>query len=226
MREIQARKNSTGSEPPRLNRRLGMSLPNLGEERSIAYFRQTSLAIPESVERGSIHTHTGTVYAVNTHTHISPTNLAQQCLVQPHTHMSKHAHPVDIHTHCTFYTHTHAHTNTHTHTHTNPPSHSLPGLVQNIPSKPIKQLKLPDFPHPLVYHYVQNYYSEMILLLGKAIFCVPPENSTLLARLLYLRGFINTLCSRYLDDLSDFQNLYTVGLGMGPGCQTVGLGKE
>ncbi|XP_046886821.1 DENN domain-containing protein 3-like isoform X2 [Hypomesus transpacificus] len=146
MREIQARKNSTGSEPPRLNRRLGMSLPNLGEERSIAYFRQTSLAIPESVERGSIHTHTD----------------------------------------------------------------------QKIPSKPIKQFKLPDFPHPLVYHYVQNYYSEMILLLGKAIFCVPPENSTLLARLLYLRGFINTLCSRYLDALSDFQNLYTTDVEIFP----------
>uniref|UniRef100_A0A4W5JUA5 DENND3-like TPR repeats domain-containing protein n=1 Tax=Hucho hucho TaxID=62062 RepID=A0A4W5JUA5_9TELE len=68
----------------------------------------------------------------------------------------------------------------------------------------------------MVHHYVQNYYGELIILLGKAIFCVPPENSTLLARYFYLRGFMNTLCSKRLDALSDFQNLYKTDMEIFP----------
>uniref|UniRef100_A0A673X5C4 DENN domain-containing protein 3 n=1 Tax=Salmo trutta TaxID=8032 RepID=A0A673X5C4_SALTR len=85
-----------------------------------------------------------------------------------------------------------------------------------IPPKPVKIFKLPEFPPPMVHHHVQNYYGELIILLGKAIFCVPPENSTLLARYFYLRGFMNTLCSKRLDALSDFQNLYKTDIEIFP----------
>ncbi|XP_031609877.1 DENN domain-containing protein 3-like [Oreochromis aureus] len=73
--------------------------------------------------------------------------------------------------------------------------------------KPIKVFKLADFPASLSFHSVQSYYIELIQQLGKAIFSVQSENSAMLARYYYLRGLINTLCSRRLDALSDFQNL-------------------
>nr|XP_015213003.1 PREDICTED: DENN domain-containing protein 3 isoform X2 [Lepisosteus oculatus] len=85
-----------------------------------------------------------------------------------------------------------------------------------IPKMPITLFKLPEFPAPLVYHYVQNYYSELISLLGKAIASVPTENSTLLARYFYLRGFINTISGKKLDALSDFQNLYKTDIEIFP----------
>uniref|UniRef100_A0A7N8XHV0 DENN domain-containing protein 3-like n=1 Tax=Mastacembelus armatus TaxID=205130 RepID=A0A7N8XHV0_9TELE len=75
------------------------------------------------------------------------------------------------------------------------------------PPKPVMVFKLPDFPVSLSFHCVQSYYSELIQQLGKAIFSVQNENPFYLARYYYLRGFINTLCSRRLDALSDFQNL-------------------
>ncbi|XP_068592187.1 DENN domain-containing protein 3-like isoform X5 [Cebidichthys violaceus] len=58
--------------------------------------------------------------------------------------------------------------------------------------------------------------SELIQLLGKAIFSVQKENSMLLARFYYLRGFINTLCCRRLDALGDFQNLYKTDTAIFP----------
>uniref|UniRef100_A0A669D3C4 DENN domain containing 3 n=1 Tax=Oreochromis niloticus TaxID=8128 RepID=A0A669D3C4_ORENI len=79
--------------------------------------------------------------------------------------------------------------------------------MQNTTPKPIKVFKLPDFPASLSFHSVQSYYIELIQQLGKAIFYVQSENSAMLARYYYLRGLINTLCSRRLDALSDFQNL-------------------
>uniref|UniRef100_A0AAZ3P5C2 DENN domain-containing protein 3 n=1 Tax=Oncorhynchus tshawytscha TaxID=74940 RepID=A0AAZ3P5C2_ONCTS len=85
-----------------------------------------------------------------------------------------------------------------------------------IPPKPVKIFKLPECPPPMVHHHVQNYYGELIILLGKAISCVPPEDSTLLARYFYLRGFMNTLCSKRLDALSDFQNLYKTDIEIFP----------
>lgn len=56
----------------------------------------------------------------------------------------------------------------------------FPGL--KFPQKPIKVFRLPDFPPPLAYHYVQNYYSDMVASLGKAINTTLPEESALLAR--------------------------------------------
>ncbi|XP_045069431.1 DENN domain-containing protein 3-like [Coregonus clupeaformis] len=141
-----ARKYSSRPEN-HLNKRLGMSLPNLGEERPLNLLRHTSLKkiiIPESAGR-----------------------LKSSATLK-------------------------------------------------IPPKPVKIFKLPEFPPPMVHHYVQNYYGELIILLGKAIFCVPPENSTLLARYFYLCGFMNTLCSKRLDALSDFQNLYKTDIEIFP----------
>ncbi|KAM9353017.1 DENN domain-containing protein 3-like [Symphorus nematophorus] len=82
--------------------------------------------------------------------------------------------------------------------------------------KPAKVFKLPDFPFSLSIHSVQSYYSELIQQLGKAIFSVQNENPTLLARFYFLRGFINTLCSRRLDALGDFQNLYKTDTAIFP----------
>ncbi|XP_054477043.1 DENN domain-containing protein 3-like isoform X1 [Anoplopoma fimbria] len=84
------------------------------------------------------------------------------------------------------------------------------------PPKPARVFKLPDFPVSLSFHSVQSYYSELIQQLGKAIFSVQNENSTLLARFYYLRGFINTLCWRRLDALGDFQNLYKTDTAIFP----------
>lgn len=55
-------------------------------------------------------------------------------------------------------------------------------LGLKFPQKPIKVFRLPDFPPPLSYHYVQNYYSDMVASLAKAIDSTPPEESALLAR--------------------------------------------
>uniref|UniRef100_A0A7N6BQH3 UDENN domain-containing protein n=1 Tax=Anabas testudineus TaxID=64144 RepID=A0A7N6BQH3_ANATE len=87
-------------------------------------------------------------------------------------------------------------------------SFSFCSLAVKSPPKLVKMFELPDFPESLSFHSVQGYYSKLIQQLGKAVFSVQNENSTLLARFYYLRGFINTLCSRRLDALSDFQNLY------------------
>ncbi|KAM6995074.1 DENN domain-containing protein 3-like isoform 1-T2 [Tautogolabrus adspersus] len=84
------------------------------------------------------------------------------------------------------------------------------------PPKPVKVFKLPDFPASLSFHSIQSYYSELIQLLGKTIFSAQNENPSLLARFYYLRGFINTLCSRRLDALSDFQNLYKTDTAIFP----------
>ncbi|XP_076137269.1 DENN domain-containing protein 3 isoform X2 [Alosa pseudoharengus] len=76
-----------------------------------------------------------------------------------------------------------------------------------IRQKHVKQFKLPDFHPHLSYQYVQDYYADLVGLLGKAISFTPRESSSLLARYYYLRGVVNTMCGRRLDALSDFQNL-------------------
>ncbi|XP_042565122.1 DENN domain-containing protein 3 isoform X2 [Clupea harengus] len=76
-----------------------------------------------------------------------------------------------------------------------------------IRQKHVKQFQLPDFHPHLSYKYVQDYYADLVGLLGKAISFTPRENSSLLARYYYLRGVVNTMCTRRLDALSDFQNL-------------------
>ncbi|XP_072531434.1 DENN domain-containing protein 3 [Salminus brasiliensis] len=77
-----------------------------------------------------------------------------------------------------------------------------------LPSKPFKTFKLPDFPPPLAFHYVQNYYMDLINHLSKVITSVSPEDSSLLARYYYLRGLVNSVAGKRLDALTDLQNLY------------------
>ncbi|CAJ1062158.1 DENN domain-containing protein 3-like isoform X1 [Xyrichtys novacula] len=94
------------------------------------------------------------------------------------------------------------------HRNTLPSRSFMPEPALRSPPKPVKVFKLPEFPTLLSFHATQSYYSELIQQLGKAIFSAQKENPALLARFYYLRGFINTLCLRRLDALSDFQNLY------------------
>ncbi|XP_061670799.1 DENN domain-containing protein 3 [Syngnathoides biaculeatus] len=83
-----------------------------------------------------------------------------------------------------------------------------PDIGLKFPQKAVKVFRLPEFPPPLSYHYVQNYYSEMVASLGKLISATPPDESDLLARYHYLRGLVNTVSNRRLDALEDFQSLY------------------
>ncbi|XP_028326168.1 DENN domain-containing protein 3-like isoform X2 [Gouania willdenowi] len=87
------------------------------------------------------------------------------------------------------------------------PTQHIPVPALIVPPKPVKVFKLPDFPAFHTFLSVQAYYFELIQQLGKAVFSAQNENSALLARFYYLRGLINTLCSRRLDALSDFQSL-------------------
>lgn len=86
----------------------------------------------------------------------------------------------------------------------------------NIPLKPVKTFKLPEFPPPLAYHYVQNYYSELISQLSKAINSASPEDSSLLARYYYLRGLINSVAGKRVDALMDFQSLHRTDMDIFP----------
>ncbi|XP_068188448.1 DENN domain-containing protein 3 [Antennarius striatus] len=83
-----------------------------------------------------------------------------------------------------------------------------PDTGLKFPQKVVKVFRLPDFPPPLAYHYVQNYYSDMVASLAKAINTTPPQESALLARYHYLRGLVNTVSNKRLDALEDFQSLY------------------
>ncbi|KAJ8386818.1 hypothetical protein AAFF_G00166130 [Aldrovandia affinis] len=103
------------------------------------------------------------------------------------------------------------------HRHTSLKKLTLDGGAPNAPGRATKAFKLPEFPPPLAYHYVQSYYTELIGLLGKAIASAPAENSALLARYYYLRGLMNTASGRRLDALGDFQNLYKTDMDIFPG---------
>uniref|UniRef100_A0A7N6F6A7 UDENN domain-containing protein n=1 Tax=Anabas testudineus TaxID=64144 RepID=A0A7N6F6A7_ANATE len=82
------------------------------------------------------------------------------------------------------------------------------GRYQQTKNSSVKVFRLPEFPPPLAYHYVQNYYSDMVASLGRAINATPPDESSLLARYHYLRGLVNTVSNKRLDALEDFQSLY------------------
>ncbi|KAK0139285.1 DENN domain-containing protein 3 [Merluccius polli] len=89
--------------------------------------------------------------------------------------------------------------------------------------KAVKVFRLPEFPPPLAYHYVQSYYADMVVSLGKAISCTPSDDASLLASdppytppypltppqgTTYLRALVNTVSNKRLDALEDFQSLY------------------
>ncbi|CAN9514261.1 unnamed protein product [Ophioblennius macclurei] len=136
MQEIQARRQNSVREN-RLSKRLGMSLPNLGDAQSMSLQRRSS-------------------------------------------------------------------------------SYIISDSASKIHPKPVKVFKLPDFPSYLSFNSVQGYYFELIQQLGKSIFSAQKESSALLARFYYMRGLINTLCSRRLDALSDFQNLHKTDTAIFP----------
>lgn len=68
-----------------------------------------------------------------------------------------------------------------------------------------------------MYNYVHHYYSEITHQLGKAMASLPTGDSSLLARYYYLRGLVNTLNSKRLEALGDFQNLYKTDIELFPG---------
>ncbi|XP_017282325.1 DENN domain-containing protein 3 [Kryptolebias marmoratus] len=91
-------------------------------------------------------------------------------------------------------------------------SHSVrnvtPDIGLKLPQKLVKIFRLPEFPPPLAYQYVQNYYNDMVSSLKKALDTTSPHESALLARYHYLRGLVNTVSNKRLDALEDFQSLY------------------
>lgn len=82
--------------------------------------------------------------------------------------------------------------------------------------KPVAVFKLPDFPDSTSFLSTRNYYCSLIQLLDEEMFSVQSENPSLLARFFFLRGFSNVLCSRRLDALVDFQNLYRTDTSIFP----------
>uniref|UniRef100_A0A8C2J3P0 DENN domain-containing protein 3 n=1 Tax=Cyprinus carpio TaxID=7962 RepID=A0A8C2J3P0_CYPCA len=84
------------------------------------------------------------------------------------------------------------------------------------PSRPIKTFKLPEFPPPLSYQYVQGYYNDLIRELSKAIAAASPDDSALLARYYYLRGLVNSVAGKRVDALTDFQSLYKTDMDIFP----------
>lgn len=108
--------------------------------------------------------------------------------------------------------------------------------------KPVAVFRLPDFPTSMSFQSTQSYYGTLIQRLDEEIFSLQSENPSLLARCSYwflllfishlqtlqtqasyftsrfffLRGFINALCSRRLDALVDFQNLYRTDTSIFP----------
>ncbi|KAK7898355.1 hypothetical protein WMY93_019208 [Mugilogobius chulae] len=83
-----------------------------------------------------------------------------------------------------------------------------PDIGLKFQNKPVKIFRLPDFPPPMAYHYVQKYYLNMVDSLKSAIDTTPTEEAALLARYHYLRGLVNTVSNRPLEALEDFQSLY------------------
>ncbi|XP_043088969.1 DENN domain-containing protein 3 isoform X2 [Puntigrus tetrazona] len=84
------------------------------------------------------------------------------------------------------------------------------------PCRPIKTFKLPEFPPPLAYQYVQSYYNDLIKELSKAITTTTPDDSALLARYYYLRGLVNSVAGKRVDALGDFQSLYKTDMDIFP----------
>uniref|UniRef100_A0A671KL56 DENN domain-containing protein 3-like n=1 Tax=Sinocyclocheilus anshuiensis TaxID=1608454 RepID=A0A671KL56_9TELE len=84
------------------------------------------------------------------------------------------------------------------------------------PSRPIKTFKLPEFPPPLSYQYVQSYYNDLIREFSKAISAASSDDSALLARYYYLRGLVNSVAGKRVDALVDFQSLYKTDMDIFP----------
>ncbi|XP_063155781.1 DENN domain-containing protein 3 isoform X2 [Candoia aspera] len=87
---------------------------------------------------------------------------------------------------------------------------------KRLTSKPISTFKIPEIHFPLMSQGVQSYYVDFINHLSRAITILSPENSGLLARYFYLRGLIGLMQRKFLNALSDFQNLYKTDIRIFP----------
>ncbi|XP_006152172.1 DENN domain-containing protein 3 isoform X2 [Tupaia chinensis] len=82
--------------------------------------------------------------------------------------------------------------------------------------RPMYTFRVPEVHFPLLSQCVQAYYADLAALLSKAMGCLGPENSLLLARYFYLRGLAHLMQGQLLSALSDFQNLYKTDLRIFP----------
>lgn len=96
-----------------------------------------------------------------------------------------------------------------------PPAPPRP-LVVDLSPRPTYTFKIPEVHFPLVSQCVQAYYSDCVALLTKAMNCLAPDNSVLLARYFYLRGLVRLMQGELLDALLDFQSLYKTDLQIFP----------
>ncbi|XP_066121675.1 DENN domain-containing protein 3 isoform X1 [Saccopteryx bilineata] len=76
--------------------------------------------------------------------------------------------------------------------------------------------KIPEIHFPLVSQCVRAYYADCVALLSKAMGCLAPDSSVLLARYLYLRGLVHLMQGQRLEALLDFQSLYKTDLRIFP----------
>ncbi|XP_041422593.1 DENN domain-containing protein 3 isoform X1 [Xenopus laevis] len=83
-------------------------------------------------------------------------------------------------------------------------------------TKPVYTFKLPEINFPLLGRCVQTYYTELNNYLNREIACLPPDNSTLLARYYYLRGLVYLMQGKPVHALSDFQSLYKTDIRIFP----------
>ncbi|XP_014643509.1 PREDICTED: DENN domain-containing protein 3, partial [Ceratotherium simum simum] len=88
--------------------------------------------------------------------------------------------------------------------------------VLKVTPKTTYTFKIPEIHFPLVSQCVQAYYSDCVSLLSKAMGCLAPENSALLARYFYLRGLVHLMQGQLLDALLDFQSLYKTDVRIFP----------
>lgn len=86
----------------------------------------------------------------------------------------------------------------------------------DVSPKPTYTFKIPEVHFPRVRQCVQAYYADCVALLSKAMSCVAPDNSVLLARYLYLRGLVRLAQGQLLDALLDFQSLCKTDLSVFP----------
>lgn len=93
---------------------------------------------------------------------------------------------------------------------------SCPSPALDVSPKPAYTFKIPEVHFPRVRQCVQAYYADCVSLLTKAMSCVAPDNSALLARYLYLRGLMRLAQGQRLDALLDFQSLYKTDLSVFP----------
>ncbi|XP_045037482.2 DENN domain-containing protein 3 isoform X3 [Desmodus rotundus] len=88
--------------------------------------------------------------------------------------------------------------------------------VLDVSPRPTYTFKIPEVHFPLVSQCVQAYYCDCVALLSKAMSCLAPDNSVLLARYFYLRGLVHLMQGQLLDALLDFQSLYKTDLQIFP----------